>query len=140
MDGRARWRGSALATPEVALPGEQWAPIAEVWGLRLGLMLVGRVARSGQRILFGDNLPVIRFASMQGRLLDPSAEGLLSTVLNRLLLRGICPGFLAVRRRFSSAADRVATSTVQWASSLPADAAEPQPMEGDGCQPGLNRD
>ena len=105
----------------VALPGEQWAPIAEAWGLYLALQLLLHVRQPCLACqIVGDNLSVLRFAAAQGSLRNPAHEGLLAPALSQLALHGIAPEWLAVRRRFNKAADARATAAVHWAAGLAA--------------------
>ena len=89
--------------------------------MHLALQLLLRVGSAHLPCqVVGDNLSVIRFAAAQGSLRDPAHEGLLAPSLAQLALRGIAPSWVAVRRRFNSAADARATAAVQWAASLAA--------------------
>ena len=58
----------------------------------------------------------LSFAAAQGRLRDPSHEGLIAPLLADLLMRGIRPVWAAVRRRFNRDADRLASAAVVQAS------------------------
>ena len=112
---------SLRAEAWAALPGEAWSPVAEAWGLHLGLQLLLQVATPGASVqVVGDNLSVVRFGAAQGSLRDPSHEGLLAPSLAQLALRGISPMWTAVRRRFNAAADARATEAVQWVATLAA--------------------
>ena len=112
---------SLRAEAWAALPGEDWSPVAEAWGLHLALQLLMKVGSAHHPCqVIGDNLSVVRFAAAQGSLRNPTHEGLLSPSLAQLALRGIEPVWLAVRRRFNSAADARATAAVHWAASLAA--------------------
>ena len=108
------WSRCAVAT--AALPLERSPGVAEAWGLRLALTLLGRVGDGERRArVVGDNLAVIRYGAAQGRLHNPSMEALVAPLLGRLALGGWALDFAAVRRRFNSVADGGATEALMAA-------------------------
>ncbi len=80
---------AVLRVARVSLPGEEYARVAEAWGLRLALLLLCDLlnVRRSARIV-GDNLAVVRYGASQGRLHQPDMQGVLEQVLARVLLLG----------------------------------------------------
>ena len=111
-----------LRVASIALPGEQFAQVAEAWGLRLGcLLLLGEGAGlDGERtaLMSGDNLPVIRYGAGQGRLHRPEMQGILESVLHQLPACGWRLEWVAVRRCFNAAADELATAALLFAADI----------------------
>ena len=115
-----------LADASVALPGERFAQVAEAWGLRLagGLLLSNAscvdVARTV--LVAGDNLAVVRYGAAQGRLHRPEMQGILESILESILAKlpaaGWSISWLAMRRCFNGAADKLATAALNVASVL----------------------
>ena len=111
-----------VADASVALPGEKFAQVAEAWGLRLaGGLLLGNgcaidVAKTA--LVAGDNLAVVRYGAAQGRLHRPEMQGILESVLAKLPAAGWSISWLAMRRCFNGAADKLATAALEVASVL----------------------
>ena len=113
---------SRLRTAFVALPAEQYAQVAEAWGLRLGCQLLDKYDSHSlpcrSACVIGDNLPVVRYAASQGRLHRPHMQALLEHPLARLALSAWNLSWMAVRRRFNAAADEAATKALLAAAPL----------------------
>ena len=86
--------------------------------MRLALQLADQAIGCRLLHIAGDNLAVVRFAAAQGKLHDPSHERLIAQPLASLLMKGVIPSWSAIRRRFNSAADRLATTAVRCADQL----------------------
>ena len=110
---------AVLRVARVSLPGEEYAQVAEAWGLRLALLLLlgdlGGTRRSAR--IVGDNLAVVRYGASQGRLHQPDMQGVLEQVLARVLLLGWDLQWAAVRQRFNQAADYQAGLAVDEAEA-----------------------
>ena len=103
----------------VALPGEPYAQIAEAWGAGLALWLICRHVRDLAAVrVFGDNLAVVRYCAAQCRIRKPDMAGVLEAPLAQAALGGHDVQWAAVRRRYNTAADEVATLAVTWAAGL----------------------
>ena len=89
-----------LRTSRLALPEEQYAQVAEAWGCRLALELVGKIkGRPSQVRIVGDNLAVVRFGAGEGRLQRAHMAALIGPAIGALHLRGWSLQWEAVRRR-----------------------------------------
>ena len=66
----------------------------------------------------GDNLAVVRYGAAQGRLHRPEMQGILESVLAKLPAAGWSISWLAMRRCFNGAADKLATAALDVASVL----------------------
>ena len=84
----------------------------------LALQLADRAIGCRSLHIAGDNLAVVRSAAAQGKLHDPSHEGLIAQPLAALPVKGLIPSWSAIRRRFNSAADRLATIAVRCADQV----------------------
>ena len=92
---------------EVALPDEHRSPVAEAWGANAALQLLLRGPDMWPRTarVVGDNLAAVRYCAAQGRLHSPDIQGVLDSVLGRVLLGGWRLTWEAVRRRWNRRAD-----------------------------------
>ena len=83
---------------------------AEALGLRAGLALALKVAGHPGRIqIVGDNLPILRMAAGNGRIRKPHIWQILEEPLLHAAVQGWDCEWIAVRRAYNAAADKLAT-------------------------------
>ena len=108
-----------IAIASVSLPGQQWAPIAESYGLRLAVSLLLECSASPKTArMVGDNLAIVRYAASQGRLKHPSMQMVLDEPLKDLVSSGWETCWFAVRSKVNAAAHACANEALLLAGKL----------------------
>ena len=108
VDGRGR--RECIAQITLSAPSLSCSLHAEALGLRAAIALAGLVLGTPQNIrVVGDNLPVLRMAAANGRIRTPGIWELLEAPLMHTALQNWNCKWVAVRRKFNTAADKLAT-------------------------------
>ena len=106
----------AVAQIAVALPGTPWAIEAEAHGAVWGVALLRAVLGRPPPIDFmGDNLPILRLLSGEGKLTSPQVNNILASSIQHIQDWQWQVEWFAVRRAFNKMADALATLGVEEA-------------------------
>ena len=117
----ARGRRECVAQMTLAAPSLSCSLHAEALGLRAALALADLTLGSPRHIrVVGDNLPVLRMAATNGRIRTPGIWEILEAPLVHASVQNWNCAWVAVRRKFNTVADGLATIGTQAAVQMAA--------------------